>query len=616
MEKGTSFLFAGIHFNKKRFAADFARFEGKKESDNVVEGPSSIGNGVLEVHEGSTPSNKRKRKRKSETAKSVEGFSVFKDSKSTADASVNEENHLSENDPSNEKKEFYRKLERDALFRKKYNIHVSGNNITSPLQNFGELSTRYDCDSYLLHNLIELGFKEPTPIQRQAIPVLLSGRECFACAPTGSGKTLAFVCPMLMRLKDPSKEGIRAVILCPTRELASQTTRECKKLAKGKKFHIKLVTKEVLRHADFSKFSCDVLISTPLRLRLAIRKKKIDLSRVEYLVLDESDKLFELGLIKQIDTVVKACSNPSIVRSLFSATLPDFVEDLARSVMHDAVRVIVGRKNTASETVKQKLVFAGSEEGKLLALRQSFSESLNPPVLIFVQSKERAKELYAELAFENIRVSVIHSDLSQLERENVVDDFRAGKTWVLIATDVISRGMDFKGVNCVINYDFPDSAAAYIHRIGRSGRAGRSGEAITFYTDEDIPFLRNIANVMSASGCEVPSWITELRKMKWKKHRPKRDSISTKPNEDDDTEPPKKKTKKHRPKRNSIATKPNQDGDTELKKKISRKLKRKRDSDSIKSKDGDDAGLQKKKSKKHRHKRDSVSTKPKNDDEA
>ncbi|KAG7028005.1 DEAD-box ATP-dependent RNA helicase 57 [Cucurbita argyrosperma subsp. argyrosperma] len=540
MEKGASFLFAGIHFDKKRFAADFSRFEGKKESDDVIEGLSNIANSDFEVIEDSTHSEKRKRKRKSAATESVEGFSVFKDSKLTVAASVNEENHPSENDPSEERKGFHRKLERDALFRKKYNIHVSGNNVPSPLQNFAELKTRYECDPYLLHNLVELGFKEPTPIQRQAIPVLLSGRECFACAPTGS-----------------IEEGIRAVILCPTRELASQTTRECKKLAKGKKFSIKLVTKEVIRHADFSKFSCDVLISTPLRLRLAIRKKKIDLSRVEHLVLDESDKLFELGLLKQIDTIVKACSNPSIVRSLFSATLPDFVEDLARSVMHDAVRVIVGRKNTASATVKQKLVFAGSEEGKLLALRQSFSESLNPPILIFVQSKERAKDLYGELAFENIKVNVIHSDLSEIERENVVYDFRAGKTWVLIATDVIARGMDFKGVNCVINYDFPDSASAYIHRIGRSGRAGRSGEAITFY---------NIGRK------EIQSQTNQrMMKKKSKKHRLEGDSIQNKPKDEGDTEQQKKKSKKRKLKRDSISTKPKDDGVSKPQKKKSKK---------------------------------------------
>ncbi|KAK3021355.1 hypothetical protein RJ639_045988 [Escallonia herrerae] len=451
--------------------------------------------------------------------------------------------------------------------------------------NMSLVLNRYKCRRYLVRNLAELGFKEPTPIQRQAIPLLLSGRECFACAPTGSGKTLAFVFPILMKLKHASKDGVRAVILCPTRELAAQTARECKRLAKGKKFYIKLLTKQLVKGADFSKLPCDILISTPFRVHVAIRKRKLDLSRVEYLILDESDKLFELGLVKQVDSVVKACSNPAIVRSLFSATLPDSVQELARSIMHDAIRVVVGTKNSASEFVKQKLIFAGSEEGKLLALRQSFQESLNPPILIFVQNKERAKDLYNELKFEDIRADVVHADLSDvqdiqrivlntskgifthlsaplcrpikstamradprslagssqmsfesllfdiflIERENAVDNFRAGKTWLLIATDVIARGMDFKGVNCVINYDFPDSAAAYIHRIGRTGRAGRTGEAITLYTEADAPCLRNIANVMKASGCEVPDHALLLRKQKWKKHRPHREAISTKP---------------------------------------------------------------------------------------
>ncbi|KAK9290553.1 hypothetical protein L1049_008723 [Liquidambar formosana] len=531
MEKDTSFLFGGITFNRKKFAGDFSRFKEKKENDNAIKELSVVESGDAEAEEVVKVSGK-KRKRKAKASDAVEGFNVFKSSKNGA--ALIEQNDQAEDGVSQQKKELNRQIERDALLRKKYNIHVSGNNVPSPVQNFADLSSRYQCDSYLLHNLAELGFKEPTPIQRQAIPILLSGRECFACAPTGSGKTFAFVCPMLMKLKHSSTDGIRAVILCPTRELAAQTTRECKKLAKGNKFYIKLMTKELARKADFSKRPCDVLISTPLRLCFAIRKRKLDLSRVEYLVLDESDKLFELGLVKQIDSVVKACSNPSIIRSLFSATLPDFVEELARTIMHDAVRVIIGRKNSASELIKQKLVFAGSEEGKLLALRQSFAESLNPPVLVFVQSKERAKELYSELAFDNIRVDVIHADLSQTQRENAVDEFRASKTWVLIATDVIARGMDFKGVNCVINYDFPDSAAAYIHRIGRCGRAGRSGEAITFYTEDDVPFLRNVANVMASSGCEVPSWIMDLPKQKWKKHRPRRESISTKPEDQEE----------------------------------------------------------------------------------
>lgn len=530
MEKGPSFLFSGITFNKKRFASDFARFKEKKESDDLLNDTSSLVESQnFEIEERTVPA--KKRKRKSMVSEPVEGFNVFKSSKSE---DVTEENVQTENDVSQGKKELYRQMERDALFRKKHNIHTSGSNVPSPLQNFTELKSRYGCKQYLLCNFAELGFKEPTPIQRQAIPVILSGRECFACAPTGSGKTLAFVCPMLMKLKHASKDGVRAVILCPTRELAAQTARECKKMAKGKKFYIKLMTSQLVRSADFSKLHCDILISTPLRLQFAIRKRKLDLSRVEYLVLDESDKLFELGLVKQVDSVVKACSNPSILRSLFSATLPDAVEELARTIMHDAVRVIIGRKNSASESIKQKLVFVGSEEGKLLALRQSFAESLNPPVLVFLQNKERAKELYKELAFDDIRADVIHADMSQIQRENAIDNFRAGKTWVLIATDVIARGMDFKGVNCVINYDFPDSASAYIHRIGRSGRAGRSGEAITLYTEADVPFLRNIANVMAASGCEVPAWIMSLTKRKWKKHRPQRDTILTKSKDDEE----------------------------------------------------------------------------------
>uniref|UniRef100_A0A5B7BN36 RNA helicase n=1 Tax=Davidia involucrata TaxID=16924 RepID=A0A5B7BN36_DAVIN len=529
MDNGTSFLFSGITFDRKRFANDFSRFKEKKESNDSIDNPSLVESKIFEQEGRAVPA--KKRKRKAAVSETVEGFNVFKSSKSEA---VTEENDQTENETLHGKKEVYRQMEWDALFRKKHSIHISGSNVPSPLQNFTELGTRYGCKKYLLRNLAELGFREPTPIQRQAIPALLSGRECFACAPTGSGKTLAFICPMLMKLKHGSKDGVRAVILCPTRELAAQTARECKKLAKGKKFYIKLMTKQLLQSADFSKLPCDILISTPLRLKFAISKRKLDLSRVEYLVLDESDKLFELGLVEHVDSVVKGCSNPSIIRSLFSATLPDSVEELARTIMHDAVRVIIGRKNSASELVKQKLIFAGSEEGKLLALRQSFAESLNPPVLVFVQSKERAKELYRELAFGDIRVDVVHSDLSQTQRENAVDDFRAGKTWVLIATDVIARGMDFKGVNCVINYDFPDSAAAYIHRIGRSGRAGRSGEAITLYTEADIPFLRNIANVMAASGCEVPSWIMSLPKLKRKKHRPSRDSISTIPKDQEE----------------------------------------------------------------------------------
>ncbi|EPS58006.1 hypothetical protein M569_16811, partial [Genlisea aurea] len=368
--KDASFLFGGITFDRRKFAKDFARFQEKKGDEAVVERPDSIEGGS----EIAAPADK---KRKRKAAGKISLFAAYmlllkcsKKPKAVDDAE-------GEDEIMRQKKEYNRQTERDTVFRKRHGIHVSGSNIPPPIQNFAELGSRYNCKSYLLKNLSELGFKEPTPIQMQAIPVLLSGRECFACAPTGSGKTFAFICPILMKLKHASKDGVRAVILCPTRELAAQTVRECRKLTKGKKFYVKLMTKKLAKSGDFSKVHCDILISTPYRVQYAVRKRKLDLTKVEFLVLDESDKLFELDLIEQVDAVVKACSNPHILRSLFSATLPDTVEELARTIMHDAVRVIIGRKNSASVSIMQKLVFVGSEEGKLIALRQSFSEVQN-----------------------------------------------------------------------------------------------------------------------------------------------------------------------------------------------------------------------------------------------
>ncbi|CAM6106151.1 unnamed protein product [Calypogeia fissa] len=325
--------------------------------------------------------------------------------------------------------------------------------------------------------------------------------------------------PIVMNLKASSLEGIRAVILCPISELAGQIAREFRTLVPGKKLRVRLLTTALFKNADFSTLPCDVLITTPLRLELLVKSKKIDLSRVEYLVMDESDKLFEMGFVEQIDSVVAACSNPKVVRALFSATLPDTVEELARTIMPDPIRIIVGEKNSATSTVDQKLLYVGSEDGKLLALRQILRKSLRPPVLLFVDSKERAKELHRELAFEDIKVDSIHSDRTQEQRNAAVEKFREGKTWVLIATDLMSRGMDFKGVNCVINYDFPQSIATYIHRVGRSGRAGRSGEAATFYTEKDVPYLRSIAHVIRGAGCDVPEWMLALRKVKPKKRK-------------------------------------------------------------------------------------------------
>lgn len=206
---------------------------------------------------------------------------------------------------------------------------------------------------------------------------------------------------------------------------------------------------------------------------------------VEFLILDEADRLFELGFLDQVDTVMSACTNPKLKRALFSATMMQGVETLARTVLRDPIRLNIGARNSATTSIKQELLFCSTEEGKLLAFRQMIQSGLSIPVLIFVQSKDRAQQLYNELVYENLNVDVIHAERSQHQREECIKKFRSGAVWVLICTDLMARGIDFKGVNTVINYDFPQSTVSYIHRIGRTGRAGRQGHAITFFTEAD-----------------------------------------------------------------------------------------------------------------------------------
>eukprot|EP01027_Heterolobosea_sp_BB2_P014828 GEZU01021274.1.p1 GENE.GEZU01021274.1~~GEZU01021274.1.p1 ORF type:complete len:295 (+),score=88.91 GEZU01021274.1:155-1039(+) len=220
-----------------------------------------------------------------------------------------------------------------------------------------------------------------------------------------------------------------------------------------------------------------------------------------------------MGFIKQADKIIAACTHPKIQRSLFSATMPEGVEEMARTILRDPIRVTIGARNTPTELVDQKLQFVGTEEGKLIALRQIFQQGIKPPILIFVQTIERAQQLFRELVYDGLNVDVIHGERTPAQRHNIVNNFRIGKIWVLICTNLLARGIDFKGVSCVINFDFPESITSYIHRIGRTGRAGRAGRAITFFTHEDSDQVRGIAHAMKASGCDVPEWMLNSKKM-------------------------------------------------------------------------------------------------------
>lgn len=407
--------------------------------------------------------------------------------------------------------------EQAANQRKALRVRVSGEDVPLPIGSFEDLTTRFDLPKHLLRNLKRQNFDRPTAIQSESIPIMIHGRDIIACAPTGSGKTLAFGIPLVHTLKQHSSQGIRCVIVSPTKELATQIYNEMVKLSKGRELAVCVLTKSQaakLKKDSLSKKKYDIVIATPLRLVSCIKEELVDLSHVEHLILDEADKLLEQGFVEQTDDILAACSNVKIRKALFSATMPSSVEELANSIMHSPIRVIVGHKEGASQDVEQKVLYTGSEAGKLIAIRQMVHDGeIVPPVIIFVQSIDRAKALFHELLYDKLNVDVIHGERTQNQRDRVIERFRSGEIWVLICTDVLARGIDFRGVNLVINYDVPQSAQSYVHRIGRTGRAGRKGRAITFFTKDDSDAIKNVVNVMKQSGSDVSEWMTKMKKL-------------------------------------------------------------------------------------------------------
>ncbi|KAK2181164.1 hypothetical protein NP493_409g08051 [Ridgeia piscesae] len=454
------------------------------------------------------------------------------------------------------------KREQMSHFRHQHHIHVHGTDLPDPVATFKELQESYSIHPQLMRNVAALGFDSPTPIQMQAIPAMLQGRELLACAPTGSGKTAAFILPILHMLKQPKNCGFRALVLSPTRELAKQTHREFCHLAEGRGFRIHIIEKSSTAAKKFGPNSSqkfDILVSTPSRLVYLLKQEPplLSLSNIEWLIVDESDKLFEegkTGFRDQLATIYKACDAQCLRRAMFSATFARDVEEWCKLNLDNVIQVYIGAKNVAAESVKQELVFVGSEAGKLIAMRDIIRKGIQPPVLVFVQSKERAKELFHELIYDGINVDVIHADRPQLQRDNVVKSFRLGNIWVLICTELMGRGIDFKGVNLVVNYDFPNSAVSYIHRIGRTGRAGREGRAVTFFTEDDALNLRSIANVMKQAGCPVPDYMlkigrpTQKTRKKMAKSTPRRAPISTLPTDDSEKTDRKRKLKERKSK--------------------------------------------------------------------
>lgn len=421
-------------------------------------------------------------------------------------------------------------------FRNVHRIHASGPDVPEPIDLWDRLQSDYGFHPDLMA-AIQSTYNTPTPIQMQVIPAMLERREVLACAPTGSGKTAAFLIPLVHLLGQPRSGGFRAVIIAPTRELALQIHREAVRLGQPlglRALVLDPTNKTTQKFKPESGHRFDLVVSTPNRLVHLIQDQAIELDQLEWLIVDESDKLFEAGVRgfrDQLATIYRACEGASIKRAMFSATLAVDVEKWCQLNLDNVLTVTIGARNSATNTIEQKLVYTGTEKGKLLAFRQLIQDGIKPPVLVFVQTKDRAKELHSELSKEDVHVDVIHSDRSQLQRDQAITFFRSGRVWILICTELMGRGIDFKGVNLVVNYDFPPSTFSYIHRIGRTGRAGRPGQAITFFTDQDKTLLRSIATIIKESGSDVPEYMLKIKKAsrqekrKLAKHAVERESI-------------------------------------------------------------------------------------------
>ncbi|XP_076170038.1 DExD-box helicase 52 isoform X2 [Ptiloglossa arizonensis] len=492
-------LSTGVKFDKKRFHAEAERFQlVKKRTENTFKNEE---NSIKTSNSSncSILSTKRKYNEIDNEVKDTElmlldGISLSKNK--------NKVKSKKQKEFLNEEKQLKLEQEKINQFRNQHHISVTGSRVPEPISKFIDLSTVYGVTEKLINNVMNCGYIDPTPIQMQAMPIMLQGRQILACAPTGSGKTAAFLLPIIHHLRGAQNQGFRAIILSPTRELAKQTYRECVRLSEGYNFRVHIISKinqALSKYGPKSSQKFDILITTPKRIIFLLNQDPpaVSLSNVKWLIVDEADKLFEDGtrcFRDQLGEITKACTNESLRTAMFSATNTPIVTKWCRHNLKRLITVTVGHRNAATNLVEQELLFVGTERGKLVAIRNIIQKGVLPPVLVFVQSKERAQELFNELIYDGINVDVIHADRTQTQRDNVVRCFREGKIWVLICTELMARGIDFKGVNLVINYDFPPSAISYVHRIGRTGRAGHRGKAITFFTEQDTTNLRSCCN--------------------------------------------------------------------------------------------------------------------------
>ena len=353
----------------------------------------------------------------------------------------------------------------------------------------------FNLDARIESGIRDAGYATPTPIQEQGIPVVLQGRDMFGLAQTGTGKTAAFMLPILQRLTQGPLRRTRVLIIAPTRELAEQIHQSANVLGRHTKVRSAAIYGGVGKGPQLSALQrgTEIIVACPGRLLDHIHAGDVDLSHIEVLVLDEADRMLDMGFLPDIRRILKHVP-PKRQTMLFSATMPPDIRSLADSILTDPATVqvdVIAPAKTVShalypvpETLKGKLLHALLEQ------------TATSRVLVFTRTKHRAKRLAQDLEKRGYRVAALQGNLSQNRRQEAMDGFRGGKYDILVATDIAARGIDVSLISHVINYDMPDTVDAYTHRIGRTGRAEALGEAVTFAVQDDEPMVRDIERVL------------------------------------------------------------------------------------------------------------------------
>jgi ATP-dependent RNA helicase RhlE len=341
----------------------------------------------------------------------------------------------------------------------------------------------------------DAGYTEPTPIQREAIPLILRGRDVMGLAQTGTGKTAAFTLPIVERLTGGPRRT-RVLILTPTRELCVQVEASFRKYAS----HAPLAVASVYGGVPLDpqekqlRAGVDVVVATPGRLIDHVERQNVVFDDLEVLVLDEADRMLDMGFAPQISRVVSAIP-PYRQTLLFSATMPPEVEALARRYLRKPVLVQVGRRSAAANTVKH-YVYPVPRDRKSALLAELLKREAMESVLVFTRTKHGADRVVRHLEREGLHAAAMHADKTQPQRTRALEDFKTGRVRVLVATDIAQRGLDISGITHVINYDVPQQAEDYVHRIGRTGRAASEGDAFTFMAPDEIAMVRTIERVI------------------------------------------------------------------------------------------------------------------------